>query len=122
MSNKIPKHDKVIKSIGNKVQYYRKMKDLTQEELANKINKTVETISNVERGIFGVKIETLFDLSEALQIELCDLFVDVKIKQGSKSAKKIKEIINKISAQNDDTIAAIDKVVSEICRVAEEKN
>ena len=121
MSNKIPKHDKVIKSIGSKVQYYRKMKGFTQEELADKINKTVETISNVERGIFGVKIETLFDLSEALQIELCDLFVDVKVKQGSKSAKKIREIINKISAQNDDTIAAIDKVVSEICRVVEEK-
>ena len=34
---------------------------------------------------------------------------------------ELKEIINKISAQNDDTIVAIDKVVSEICRVAEEK-
>ena len=121
MSNKIPKHDKVIKSIGNKVQYYRKMKGFTQEELADKVNKTVDTISNIERGIFGVKIETLFDISEALNVELCDLFVDIKIKQGSKSAKKIKDIISKISIQSDDTISAIDKIVSEICRVADDK-
>ena len=53
-------------------------------------------------------------MAKALNLELYDLFVNVKVKQGSKSAKKIKNIINKISAKNDDTILAVDKVVSEI--------
>jgi transcriptional regulator with XRE-family HTH domain len=117
MTNKIPKHDKLIKDIGIQVQYYRKIKGFTQEELADKINKTVDTISNIERGIFGVKVETLFDISVALEIEIKDLFVTVKHKFQNNKAKKINEIINKISKQELDAVLTIDKVVSEICRL-----
>ena len=117
MTNKIPKHDKLIKDIGVQVQYYRKIKGLTQEELADKINKTVDTISNIEHGIFGVKVETLFDISEALAIELYDLFSNIKNKFQSGKAKKINGIITVIAKQDLKVILTIDKVVNEIGRL-----
>ena len=117
MTNKIPKHDKLIKDIGSQVQYYRKIKGFTQEALADKINKTVDTISNIERGIFGVKVETLFDISEALEIEIKDLFGEIKHKFQNNKAKKINGIISKISKQELDVVLTIDKVINEICRL-----
>lgn len=114
-TKKCIKYDKVFKTIGSKVQFYRKVKKLTQEELAYKINKTEDTISNIERGVFGVKIETLVDIAEVLGVELADLFVDVKVKSHTKEAKKIKEIIDKLSKQDMKTINSIGKLVGEFC-------
>lgn len=43
-SKKGLKYEKIFKNIGLKVQFFRKMKNITQEELAYKINKTEDTI------------------------------------------------------------------------------
>lgn len=92
------------------------MKGLTQEELADKINKTVDTVSNIERGVFGVKIETLFDISEALEIELYDLFTDIR-NIAKKPSKKINNLIQKISSQESEVVSAIEKIVNKVCKV-----
>ena len=41
----------IKKDFGDKVRYYRKLKNLTQSQLSERINKTEETVSNIERGI-----------------------------------------------------------------------
>jgi transcriptional regulator with XRE-family HTH domain len=48
-----------------RLQAARRQRGLTQEELAFKINKTAESISNIERGIQLPSIETLARLSRA---------------------------------------------------------
>jgi transcriptional regulator with XRE-family HTH domain len=61
------------KLIGNRVRKARKNKGLTQEELATLIDKTVETVSNIERGIKLPGLATLEDLRKALDVRLSDL-------------------------------------------------
>ncbi len=61
------------KLIGNRVREARKNKGLTQEELAALIDKTVETVSNIERGVKLPGLATLEDIRKVLGVKLSDL-------------------------------------------------
>ena len=61
------------KLIGKRVREARKNKGLTQEDLAALIDKTVETVSNIERGVKLPGLATLEDIRKALGVKLSDL-------------------------------------------------
>jgi len=47
---------------------------MTQEVLANEIGLTVESISNIERGIHGPKFDNLEKLADILGVPVRELF------------------------------------------------
>ncbi len=57
---------------------WRKIKGLTQEELANKCNTTQQTIAKIEQGSVDPKLSTLQKIADALECELSDLFYNRK--------------------------------------------
>lgn len=61
---------------GLKVQYYRKLKGLTQEAFADKIGKSWSFVAKIESPtqVFGVSMETLFKISEVLEVPASKLF------------------------------------------------
>jgi len=60
--------------IGQRVQKLRKDKKLSQEKLAEKIDKSTETISHIERGIFMPRLETAQEIADVLDVPLYELF------------------------------------------------
>lgn len=58
------------KKIGLKIAYYRKLRGLTQEQLAEKINRTPAFIGHVEAPNIpkAVSLDTLFDISSVLDV------------------------------------------------------
>ena len=54
--------------IGKRIQNRRKQQGLTQEVLADKMNVSIQMISNLERGIKSIRIENLVHLSEILGV------------------------------------------------------
>ena len=56
--------------LGLKISYYRKLRGLTQEQLAEKINKTPAFIGHVEAPNISkaVSLDTLFDVAAALDV------------------------------------------------------
>lgn len=58
------------KDIGHAIREARKCKNLTQRQLANLSGVWQETISKVENGVASTKLETLFDLLSALDLEI----------------------------------------------------
>ena len=64
----------VQKEFGRKVCEFRKKKALTQEGLAEAIEKSVDTISNVERGFSATRLSTAAAIADVLGITLADLF------------------------------------------------
>ena len=56
--------------IGLKIAYYRKLKGLTQEQLAEKINKSAAFIGHVEAPNIdkAISLDTLFDISRELNV------------------------------------------------------
>lgn len=61
---------------GLKVQYYRKLRGLTQEAFAEKIGKSWSFVAKIESPtqVFGVSMETMFKIAEALDISPSKLF------------------------------------------------
>ena len=64
--------------IGARVQAARKRAGFTQEALAAAINKTAESVSNIERGRQLPMLDTLADLAAALGLPLSDLVADTR--------------------------------------------
>jgi len=60
----------VSKSIGNTIRGFRKNKRMTLVELAKQINKSKATVSKYEKGEIVIDIETLYDISEALDVHI----------------------------------------------------
>ncbi len=56
--------------LGLKIAYYRKLRGMTQEQLAEEIDRTPAFIGHVEAPNISkaVSLDTLFDISKALNI------------------------------------------------------
>ena len=56
--------------IGSRVKAARKMRGMTQAALAEAIDMSFETVSNLERGKTAPNFNTLSDIATALGVEL----------------------------------------------------
>jgi len=56
--------------LGRALRKYRKDKGLSQSQVGRKFNMTQKTISNIEAGLPGVQLGTLFRLMAALDLEM----------------------------------------------------
>lgn len=56
--------------LGLKISYYRKYKDMTQEQLAEKLNKNSAFIGAVEAPNIdrAISLDTLFDIADILEV------------------------------------------------------
>ncbi len=63
---------------GLKVQYYRKLRGMTQEAFAEAIDKSWSFVAKIESPTrpFGVSMETLFTIADVLQVPVSKLFED----------------------------------------------
>ena len=52
------------KLVGAKIKKWRLSANETQEEFAEHINRTVETVSNIERGLVLPSLETVVNIFE----------------------------------------------------------
>jgi transcriptional regulator with XRE-family HTH domain len=60
--------------LGMRVRALREAQGMTQDELAEKIGRTVDTVSNIERGINGTRIDVAGRIATALKVSVADLF------------------------------------------------
>jgi transcriptional regulator with XRE-family HTH domain len=64
------KYEEAKQLFGDRVQTLRKERGITQEQLAESINKSVEHISYIERGERAPSFETILDIAEALKVSV----------------------------------------------------
>lgn len=75
--------------IGNKIKEYRKLKGLTQKELAKAVGMGDTTIANYEKGLRTPKKNTLFKLANAFDISIDDLFPPIESAKPKQSITKV---------------------------------
>ena len=69
MENKeIPKY------VGEKIRYFRTKRNITQQELADYLNTTSQTISRYENGVLEANQTVLFSLADYFGISINDFF------------------------------------------------
>ena len=67
----------ILKSIGIRIQQARKNKGYTQEYVAEKIEKSVDTYRGIENGRSIGSLESLLNICNVLEITLDYIFTDL---------------------------------------------
>ena len=102
--------------IGSRVKAARKMRGMTQAALAEAIDMSFETVSNLERGKTAPNFNTLSDLATALDVEL-KFFFDYEPNNTSKLRSRL---ISELSATtlevDDDKLALIVDLAKVVAR------
>ena len=91
------KYKQNFKIIGLNIDYYRKLKGLSQMQLAEKANISRTHLSNIEAPNMptSISLETLFDIAEILEVpaayllsfRICSVYKDNTNLAGSKLNK-----------------------------------
>ncbi|HIX29809.1 MAG TPA: helix-turn-helix domain-containing protein [Candidatus Blautia stercoravium] len=65
-----------FRELGLTISYYRKLKGLTQADLAQNVGLSRTHISNIEapKVKTSISLESLFDIADALDVPVKDLF------------------------------------------------
>jgi len=61
---------RTTKDLGNVLRQARKARNLTQADLAARAGIWQRTVSNIETSASGAKVDTIFDLLAALDLDL----------------------------------------------------
>lgn len=69
---KLSYHAEAVR-LGKQLRYIRRVKDQTQEDLAEHIGVSVGWVSRIERGIKLPNLKLLFRIANALQVSLREL-------------------------------------------------
>ena len=62
-------------NIGNKISELRKKNNYTQEELAEKLNVSRQTISSIETGKYNPSLELAFAISDFFGKRIEEIFI-----------------------------------------------
>lgn len=68
------KHMDEYTKLGLNIAYYRKLRMLTQIELAEKVNVGRSHISKIELCLCAVSLDVIFDIAKALDVPVYKLF------------------------------------------------
>lgn len=70
------KRQNQFRLLGLTIAYYRKLRGLTQDELAEAVHISRTHISNIEapNGKSSISLNKLFDIAEVLEVPVKDLF------------------------------------------------
>jgi transcriptional regulator with XRE-family HTH domain len=92
---------------GMRVQTARRRRDLTQEQLAEQIQRTADTVSLIERGAASTRIETAFRIAEVLDVPLSSLFeIDEMVPTDRERRQMIERLVDLVKSEDVATLAA----------------
>lgn len=76
------------KKLGRRIADLRKMRQLTQKELAKRVDCPVEFVSLVERGVNAPSVAGLEKFARVLNVEVADLFLFERKQRPAKRASR----------------------------------
>lgn len=91
-------------AIGYRIKLAREQAGMTQEQLAEKIGRSTQFISTIERGVAGPSIETVIRLCDVLHTSSDFLL------RAIRSAPSAETITGKLSVLSPGQLAAVDKM------------
>lgn len=59
--------------LGHKIRLERMKRDISQEQLAERANISIRTVSDIERGITDIRYTNLLQIAEALNLTVSEL-------------------------------------------------
>ena len=85
--------EKDMADVGKNIRKIRKEKNLTQDEMAERLYCTRQTISNYENGKSEPDIDLLIEIAGVLEVEVNDLIYGFKKKENRRKQKVVSVIV-----------------------------
>lgn len=99
--------------LGGRIKELRKVRCLTQEQLAEKVDLATRYISLIEVGRSSPSLETMENIARALGVEIKDLFEFAHLQAGG---VKIEEIEQLLAGADEEKKRMIMKIVRAVVR------
>lgn len=81
----------ITKYVANKIKYFREMNNITQQELAEALNTTQQSIARYESGERKADQNTLFALANYFKISINDFFPPINSVKNQKDEMDLLE-------------------------------
>ncbi len=95
------------KAIGRRIAFYRRSKNITQSKLAEKLDKSVSYISQIECGNTKVSLHRLDTIADALSVDIASLIADSDSNSPTFGNSELIEIINGWDSRKKDFLLYI---------------
>ncbi len=99
-------------TLGQRIQKKRKSQNKTQENLAEAISVTVGYVSQIERGITKVNLETLSCIAEYLCCDISEFLSDTVKKTDNYLSEEFSSVLKKLNSNHR-------KILLEVAQVLE---
>ncbi|MFP3030396.1 MAG: helix-turn-helix domain-containing protein, partial [Wolbachia sp.] len=106
--------------IGKKIKEWRLVREYTQKDLAEKMSTTRHEVSNYEQGRTAVPLDKLYEMAEALSINITDLLIEKD--EGSTVENELPDLIKEYKEiESQELRNALIKSLFEGMHICEEK-
>lgn len=82
--------DDLKRRVGQRVRALRESRGLTQEQLAEAIDRSVQTISNIERGQTLAALDALEGIARCLQVPISDFFDEGRVTTPNRAGIEVR--------------------------------
>ena len=109
------KKDLIYNLFGKKLREARKSANLTQESLAERVNLTRTSITNIEKGRQHISLHMLYRLATAVGVEPTSLLPEKElIAEAHLIDPKIQKELNKLHLKDNEKAWVLKQVLSSI--------
>ncbi|WP_264954171.1 WO male-killing family protein Wmk [Wolbachia endosymbiont (group A) of Endotricha flammealis] len=106
--------------IGKKIKEWRLVREYTQKDLGEKMSTTRHEVSNYEQGRTAVPLDKLYEMAEALSINITDLLIEKD--EGSTVENELPDLIKEYKEiESQELRNALIKSLFEGMHICEEK-
>lgn len=105
------KHEMELKSLGVRIQQYRKALGLTQEDIADRMGCSLTYISKLENGKASCNLERLFELSNLLKCDAADLLLGINMGSSQYLDPELGQMIAQLNPNDKELLCAMMEVM-----------
>jgi len=102
--------DRLLKQIGQQIRYYRKLRNLTQEQLGEEACVCHKYLGEIERGNKNIGIMVISRLARALHISIADL-LDGPLEQADFYQKYMRSIFKLLNDQGSEDLKRVLQII-----------
>lgn len=105
------KHEMELKSLGVRIQQYRKALGLTQEDIADRMGCSLTYISKLENGKASCNLERLFELSNLLKCDAADFLLGINMGSSQYLDPELGQMIAQLTPNDKELLCAMMEVM-----------
>jgi len=93
--------------IGDRIKELRARKNVTQEQLAEKVEINTKYLSSIERGKENPTLDIFIRIAKALDVDIGDVFNQLEIEDPAKRLPAINALLDQASEEQLKTVLKI---------------